>query len=288
MNELALPPRTLNELALFAGAGGGLLGTALLGWRPVCAVEIEPYCREVLLRRQRDGLFPLFPIWDDIRTFDGRPWYGLVDIVTGGFPCQDISSAGRGAGINGKYSGLWAQMARVIGEVRPRFALMENSPVLTSRGLDRILGDLAEMGFDAKWGIVSAAEVGAPHKRERIWILAYTNKNRREWAHLPLQPRHQVEADGQPAWGSQAAPDSSSNGLEGKVRLGDSKKAHSYDSGSAVARRTVPTCWQGDHPEPGILGMDDGVAHWKHRIAALGEGQVPGVVQAAWELLNFE
>ncbi len=164
----------MNELALFAGAGGGILGGKLLGWRTVCAVEWEPYAACVLAARQNDGILPAFPIWDDVQTFDGRPWRGIVDVVSGGFPCQDISSAGKGAGIDGERSGMWREMARIIGEVRPRFAFVENSPVLTSRGLDRVLGDLAEMGFDAKWGVVSAADVGAPHRRDRIWIVAHS------------------------------------------------------------------------------------------------------------------
>lgn len=91
----------MNELHLFAGAGGGILGSELLGFRTVCAVELEPWSASVLLARQNDGLLPTFPVWDDVRTFDGRPWRGLVDVVSGGFPCQDISAAGKGAGIDG-------------------------------------------------------------------------------------------------------------------------------------------------------------------------------------------
>ena len=162
----------MNELALFAGAGGGILGGKLLGWRTVCAVEWEPYPASVLCARQNDKILAPFPIWDDVRTFDGKPWRGIVDVVSGGFPCQDISSAGKGAGITGSRSGLWSEMARIIGEVQPRYAFVENSPMLTSRGLGTVLGDLAALGFDAKWGVVSAADVGAPHLRERIWISA--------------------------------------------------------------------------------------------------------------------
>ena len=161
----------MNELHLFAGAGGGILGGELLGHTTVCAVEIEPYPRKVLLQRQRDGILPRFPIWDDITTFDGNPWRGRVDVVCGGFPCQDISAAGKGAGITGARSGLWGEMARVIREVRPRFVFVENSPMLTSRGLGTVLGDLAAMGFDARWCVLGACDAGAPHKRERIWIL---------------------------------------------------------------------------------------------------------------------
>jgi DNA (cytosine-5)-methyltransferase 1 len=162
----------VNELALFAGAGGGILGGKLLGWRTVCAVEWEAYPASVLCARQNDGLLEAFPIWDDVQTFDGKPWAGIVDVVSGGFPCQDISAAGKGAGIDGERSGMWGEMARIIHEVRPRFVFVENSPMLTSRGLGRVLGDLASMGFDAKWGVLGAADVGANHQRDRIWIVA--------------------------------------------------------------------------------------------------------------------
>jgi len=167
----------VHELALFAGAGGGIIGGMLLGWRTVCAVEIEDYPRRVLLQRQADGILPRFPIWDDVTTFDGKPWRGKVDVISGGFPCQDISAAGKGEGITGARSGLWGEMARIIGEVRPRYAFVENSPLLVGRGLAVVLGDLAAMGYDAKWCIVSASDAGASHRRDRIWILAHAKKN---------------------------------------------------------------------------------------------------------------
>jgi DNA (cytosine-5)-methyltransferase 1 len=165
----------MNELALFAGAGGGILGGKLLGWRTVCAVEWDAYARDVLVARQNDGCLDPFPIWDDVQTFDGKPWRGLVDVVSGGFPCQDISCAGKGAGIEGERSAMWKHMARIIGEVRPRFAFVENSPMLVGRGLSAVLADLAKMGYDARWGIVGAHHVAAPHKRDRIWIVANAN-----------------------------------------------------------------------------------------------------------------
>lgn len=166
------PNTGVRELALFAGAGGGILGGHLLGWRTVCAVEFEPYAASVLVARQNDGILPPFPIWDDVRTFDGRPWRGLVDVVSGGFPCQDISAAGNGAGIDGERSGLWREMARIVGEVQPRFVFVENSPLLVRRGLAVVLGDLTELGYDARWCVMGAADVGAPHQRDRIWIVA--------------------------------------------------------------------------------------------------------------------
>ena len=165
----------MNELALFAGAGGGILGGKLLGWRTVCAVEWEPYAAGVLCARQNDGILPAFPIWDDVQTFDGKPWRGIVDVVSGGFPCQDIAVGGKGAGLNGERSGMWSHMARIIGEVRPRYAFIENSPALLTRGLDRVLADLAGLGFDAGWGMFSGKQAGAPIERERIFI-ACSNK----------------------------------------------------------------------------------------------------------------
>ena len=179
----------LRELALFAGAGGGILGGHLLGWRTVCAVEWEPYAASVLCARQNDGILPPFPIWDDVQTFDGKPWRGIVDVVSGGFPCQDISAAGKGAGIDGERSGMWREMARIICEVRPRYAFIENSPMLTSRGLDRVLSDLASMGFDARWGVLGAADVGAPHQRDRIWVVAHARELRNKHEEHKIQTR---------------------------------------------------------------------------------------------------
>ena len=165
--------RGMRELALFAGAGGGILGGKMLGWRTVCAVEIEPWCQSVLCARQNEGTLEAFPIWDDVCTFDGRGWEGYVDVISGGFPCQDISAANtKGAGISGVRSGLWTQMFRIIQEVRPRFVFVENSPMLIHRGLGRVLGDLASMGYDAEYGVLGADEVGANHERKRMWILA--------------------------------------------------------------------------------------------------------------------
>jgi len=165
-------------LHLFAGAGGGLLADTLLGHQCICAVEIDSYCQQVLSARQKDGCLPWFPIFADVKEFDGTPWRGLVDVVAGGFPCTDISAAGKGAGINGENSGLWREMARIIGQVRPNGVFVENSPMLTARGLGRVLGDLAEMGFDAEWGVISAADCGAPHERKRIWIMANAGSER--------------------------------------------------------------------------------------------------------------
>lgn len=166
----------MNELALFAGVGGGILGGLLCGFRTVCAVEIEPYCREVLLRRQRDGVLPMFPIWDDVRTFDGRPWRGLVDVITAGFPCQPFSVAGKGEAEDDSRN-MWPDTIRIIGEVQPVACLLENVPGLLAHEYSRtIFGELAAAGFDAEWASISAEELGAPIVRERLFIVAVSNE----------------------------------------------------------------------------------------------------------------
>ena len=167
----------MKYFSLFSGVGGGDLAFQHLldGFRCVGYVEIEDYCQRVIRQRITDGLLDEAPIFGDIRTFisEGyaRRYQGVVDLVTGGFPCQDISCAGKGAGIEGERSGLWSEMAEVVRQVRPRYVFVENSPMLIVRGLGTILKDLAEMGFDAKWGCISASSIGAIHRRERLWIM---------------------------------------------------------------------------------------------------------------------
>ncbi|GAF82364.1 unnamed protein product, partial [marine sediment metagenome] len=169
---------------LFTGMGGGILAGQLLGWRTIAACEIDPWCRELLIRRQNDATISPFPIWDDVRTFPGKSFRDRVDVVSGGFPCQDISLAGhkreraqqelfdRGKHIEADRSGLWSEMRRLIEEIRPRFVFVENVPALRSRGLGRVLRDLSSLGFDAEWDCIRASDLGAPHKRDRLWILA--------------------------------------------------------------------------------------------------------------------
>ena len=204
----------MNELALFAGAGGGILGGKLLGWRTVCAVEWDQYAATVLAQRQNDGLLESFPIWDDVQTFDGRPWRGIVDVVSGGFPCQDISVAGKGAGIDGERSGMWRHMARIIGEVRPRYVFVENSPALIHRGLARVLADLASLGYDARWGIIGADDCGAPHVRKRIWIVANSNSAQRKGAGFTSRSHQEnANANTSSAWWRQDPAEMPESGM---------------------------------------------------------------------------
>ncbi|HET9087151.1 MAG TPA: DNA cytosine methyltransferase [Acidobacteriaceae bacterium] len=153
--------------SLFAGIGGFDLGFERAGFEIAWQVEIDPYCRKVLERH-----FPHAKRFPDVREV-GKHNLQPVDVLCGGFPCQDISNAGKRAGIDGERSGLWGEYARIIGELRPRYVVVENVAALLGRGMGRVLGDLAALGYDAEWEIISAADVGAPHLRERVWIVAY-------------------------------------------------------------------------------------------------------------------
>ena len=166
----------LTNISLFSGVGGLDLGAKLVGgFKTVAYVEFDRYAQGVLMSRMRSGDLDDAPIFEDVRTFDGRSIEGRIDVVSGGFPCQDLSFAGKREGIEGSRSGLWKEYARIVGEVRPRFVLVENVPGLLADGaLGVVLGDLASMGFDAEWFVLSAAEVGSLHRRDRVWVIAHS------------------------------------------------------------------------------------------------------------------
>jgi len=308
----------LNELALFSGAGGGILGGHLLGWRTVCAVEWEPYPASVLCARQNDKVLPPFPVWDDVQTFDGKPWRGIVDVVSGGFPCTDISAAGKGAGIDGEASGMWREMARIIHEVRPRYVFVENSPMLTSRGLGTVLGDLAVMGFDAKWGVLGAADIGAPHQRDRIWIVGkqmgntYNNGPITSEISKSLAQRsdssstQQEQASKLERSGEQYAELADTDGMrqlqpqgsesDQRGRVGDSREqvAHTNSAqrqGDKCTERGIEehadfgkSSWWAIEPNVGRVA--NGVAARVDRLKSIGNGQVPLCAATAWQLLT--
>lgn len=244
----------MNELALFAGAGGGVLASQLLGHRIVCAVENDAYATGVLLQRQNDKILAPFPIWDDVRTFDGREWRGIINLVSGGFPCQSISSAGKGAGIQeGTRSGLWFEFSRIIGEVQAEWVWIENSPVIVRRGMGIVLSHLSEMGYDAEWGVLGSGDIGGPSVRKRMWILAHSNLYRLE-----------------------------ENTHENKLRLPPDDKRYIRHLGSMGSAGVWST------PRPigaRPMGVGPVVASDVDRLRTIGNGQVPIVAAAAFKVL---
>lgn len=159
----------MNELALFAGTGGGILGGHLLGWRTVCAVEYHAHAASVLAQRQNDGHLPAFPIWDDVRTFDARPWRGIADIVSGGFPCQAYSTAAAG---RNNADDLWPEMRRVVADAAPRYVFAEN---VSRKAIDAAADDCEAMGYETRCISLGAADLGGDHFRDRHWLLAYAD-----------------------------------------------------------------------------------------------------------------
>lgn len=161
----------IKVIDLFSGIGGFSLGLERAGpFQTVQFVEQDDKARQVLRKH-----WPDVPQHNDIRTYQPNP--GDADLVCGGFPCQDISSAGRGVGIVGERSGLWSEMARVIGAVRPRWVIAENVSALRSKGLTLVLQDLCSLGYDAEWHCIPASAIGAPHRRDRVWIIAYRSSD---------------------------------------------------------------------------------------------------------------
>jgi len=244
----------LRELHLFAGAGGGILGGLLLGHTPVCAVEIDAYCRKVLAARQADGWLPKFPIYEDVREFDGKPWRGRVDVVAGGFPCQPWSTAGKRKGTDDPRH-LWPEMARIVEEVRPRYVFAENVQLDAMREPWR---DLRGMGYRVPPALcVAASDVGAPHLRKRWWLLAADADS------------HKLRAkQGRRESGRSRATISEHDGIKGA--LDD-------------ALRHGPWHWW--QTEPPVGRVVNGLAHRVDRLRALGNGQVPMAAATAWHYL---
>jgi len=206
-------------------------------------VELDPYCRRVLEKH-----FPRAERFEDVRTVGKRnlPW---VDIISGGFPCQDISNAGKRAGIDGERSGLWSEYARIVRELRPRYVVVENVAALLGRGMERVLGDLAACGYDAEWQSIRASDVGAPHRRERIWIVAYSNGSgpSSEWNRIFAWQDNAVSASS----GALANPEE----FSGELRPAEGKRSRGFaGSGTDVADATSTRCDGRTRQEQSVRG----------------------------------
>lgn len=227
----------MKVLDLFSGIGGFSLGLERAGMETVAFCEIEPFPRAVLAKH-----WPGVPCYDDVRTLTAArlaaDGIGSIDVICGGFPCQDISEAGHGAGIDGERSGLWSEFARLIGDIRPRLAIVENVSDLLSGGnglwFGRVLGDLAALGYDAVWHSIQAADLGAAHIRDRVWVAAFLPNSEEE---------RRLEC-----WGQQLQ--------KSRAPAGD---VHSFS----------------DEPEPPRVA--DGVPNRMDRVGACGNAVVPKI-----------
>jgi DNA (cytosine-5)-methyltransferase 1 len=294
----------LHGLDLFSGIGG--ISLALQPRvRTVCYVEIEPHCQRVLRERIAEGRLDDAPIWDDVCSFDPSPWRGLVDIVAGGFPCQDISTAGRGAGLAGERSGLFSEIVRVAGALRPRFIFLENVAAITApgRGGWDVVGALAALGYDARWGVLSAFDVGAPHLRERWWCLAHAEsagqqtwgsngvgaRRRGAWslrapAYRGGERRTLADAEGQ---SKRAGLRADRPGGERGRRPGDGGGAGSPQREGPQAEWAQPAVAGGDFwaIEPDVGRVADGVPARVDRLRGLGNSVVPACAREAFRRL---
>lgn len=237
-------------LDLFSGIGG--LSKALDGYvKPIAYCEIEPYARAVLLSRMSTGDLPIAPIWDDVRGLHGA-MLPKVDIIYGGFPCQDLSVNGYGKGLEGERSSLFFQIARLSQEIKPPFIFLENVPNIRTKGLSRVVRELADIGYDSRWCSISAKSVGAKHIRRRWFLLAHSIGSTYRTEDKVLCPPGEI------------------------IRVHD---------------RYSKFCWgevaspEGEILECYILGSTNGIPHRVDRVKAMGNAVVPAQAREAFERL---
>ena len=308
----------MRTMHLFAGSGGGLLADRILGHTPLVAVEWEPYPCQVLRERAAEGWFPNLRVWEgDVRMFDPSEYTGQVDCIHAGFPCQDISQAGKQAGIGeGTRSGLYREVLRIAGTVRPRFIFLENVAAIKSNGLEQVVKDLALMGYDTRWLCIRASDVGAPHHRDRWFALCHANTSKSDGGteqEIKQQGAKESSGDCSGKVGTILAHSKSKfgNGCNDNSRVcmgqqtvselrNDGWKANVSNSGStglegqwevscgvgAKLKDISDTRWW--EIEPGVGRVVDGVAHRTHRLKAIGNGQVPLQVAVAFTILAAE
>jgi DNA (cytosine-5)-methyltransferase 1 len=234
----------LTHGSLFSGIGGFEIGAERAGIKNIWACEIEKYQRNILKNN-----FKSTQLYYDIKDMQ-RP--RQVDIISGGFPCQDISIAGKGGGINGERSGLWNEMYRIIREVRPGFVIIENSPALLIRGFEKVLCDLSKIGYDAEWKCLSNKDFGYPHKRERVYIIAYTNKKRFK----------------------------SDNQEHGKFKSIFKQQSPNTRMSHSIAKRIY------EMPDSSDIRINNGFRNWTHRVSCIGNSVNPSLTHYLFKCIN--
>lgn len=302
----------MRELSLFTGAGGGILGSKLLGWETVGYVEWEPYCQRVIRQRIEDGIFDKAPIFGDIRTFISEgyaeQYNGMVDVITGGFPCQPFSVAGKQLGEN-DHRNKWPETRECIRIIRPEFAYLENVTGLLGSGyFGTILSDIYEMGYNARWCVVSAENTGALHKRERLWIFVYPKcrgresrpcENIRFKVKEPIKQKSvDLRCESSNAtiiddWINSPKPVQRQEQQLGEffVKRDVSNTNCTHGKGNECAVRSesehaLTELYSWWSVEPGMGRVANGVANRTHRLKAIGNGQVPFSMALAWKILS--
>jgi DNA (cytosine-5)-methyltransferase 1 len=263
---------TLRMIDLFSGIGGFSLAARWTGdIQTVQFVEREPFCQKILRKH-----WPDVPIHDDVCNFNPEP--GSADIICGGFPCQDISIAGKQAGIKeGTRSGLFYELMRIVRLVGPQFVVLENVAAITSNGMDTVLGTLAEAGFNAEWACIPAADLGACHRRDRWWCVAYAQNMLSDGLPAKHAGKHESRAVPESGDGSSAGDVADSNGERQQELNPASQPGHSEWPGWGDAARRLNPDWRRYLSEPVLCRGDDGLSGRVDRLRALGNAVVPQV-----------
>lgn len=288
--EAAIRGRKLRVLDLFSGIGGFSLGLEratmeggeYVGFETTAFCEIEEFPRKVLAKH-----WPDVPCYRDVRelTAERLAADGIaVDVICGGFPCQDISFAGKGAGLAGERSGLFYEVARLISELEPRYVILENVAALLSRGLADVLGTLASLGYDAEWHCIPASYVGAPHRRDRIWIMAYARHSAGTRPKavqcgnarlVSIQQENGSEGANPALECGEALANANGEGLEGRSLTGDTCEVGQRFQ--QQLERCPASDWPEWEPEPNVGRVANGVPDRAHRLKCLGNAVVPQI-----------
>jgi DNA (cytosine-5)-methyltransferase 1 len=293
---------TTTILSLFSGYGGLERGVAAAigGARAVCMVEREAFAIANMVAQMEAGALAQAPIWTDVTTFDGGPWRGRVDILTGGPPCQPFSTAGKRKHTDDE-RWIWADVARIIGEVRPGVVFLENVPGLRKRGLSVMLRDLAAMGYDAGWGCFKASDAGAPHRRTRLFLLAYADREQLRQHQQRAQGGRVNLCDGgkaQPQHDGAKLADAMCAGPQGWQPQALQREGRGQEGGAAsqLCAASFPpgpgdaNGWRrwtrAGGPEPGVRGGSHGAPDRVDRIRLLGNGVVPAQAALAFRELS--
>lgn len=271
----------MNGISLFTGYAG--IDIAISEYvRPILYCEIEKYAQAILLSRMDDESIPFAPIWNDVTTLDGTKFRGMVDIVYGGFPCQDLSCAGKGEGLEGKRSGLFYEIVRICKEASPEFIFLENVPAIRTRGAIEVQEALASIGYDCRWTTLSASEVGANHKRERWFCLAHCRGQRfeaRKSIFVGSETGQENQGRDKSSLAAKCGGETLANPLRDRL---ERQREKPFGACKRLKHACDDNWWS---VEPGVGRVADGVKCRSHRIKALGNGVVPLQVKEAFEYL---